>query len=414
MVYSHDGFGLGNLRRMLAICDYLLNDLSELSILLVSGSPMLQGFRLPKGLDYIKLPCLNRGENGNLVAKYLGAATDEMVQLRSDLILSTVASFKPDVLVVDKKPYGIRHELGATLDYCKTSLPKTRLVLLLRDILDNSETTIADWKTNHYYNAVEQFYNTILVAGIPEVFDVCKEYQFPLTIAKKVKYCGYIRRQPGNRSVNRVRQELRLSSGQRLVVVTPGGGEDGYPLIENYLSGLALLPASPNFHSLIICGPEMPLEQKKTLSQMARSFPHVQMGEFTDDLISYLAAADAVVAMGGYNTICEILSVGKRAVIVPRYKPSQEQLIRAARMSRLGLFKAIHPEQLTPRSLMRSLFLQLNCDHWSPGLHLDMDALPRISQYISQLLQVNRGTHKVTYLAEKLASASPIAVGSGG
>jgi predicted glycosyltransferase len=411
MVYSHDGFGLGNIRRMLAICEHLLNDLPQLSILLVSGSPMVQGFRLPRGLDYIKLPCLNRGEEGNLVAKYLGTATEETIQLRSDLILSVTANFKPDLLLVDKKPYGIRHELSATLNHCKTSLPETQLVLLLRDILDSPETTIADWQINNYYDAIQRFYSSVLVVGIREVFDVCKEYQFPSEIARKVHYCGYIRRPLGCKSVSRVRRELRLSPGQRLVLVTPGGGEDGYPLVEAYLAGLALLPTSHNFRSLIICGPEMPQQQKQSLTQMAKQFPQVQLGEFTDDLISYMAAADAVAAMGGYNTICEILSAGKRAVVVPRNKPSEEQLIRAARMSRLGLFKAIHPQQLTPKVLMRSVLQQLSHDRLSPGLHLDMDALPRISQHLSRLLQVKRRDN-ISYLTQKLASASPVAVGN--
>ncbi|MEO0457541.1 MAG: glycosyltransferase, partial [Cyanobacteria bacterium P01_A01_bin.114] len=111
MVYSHDAFGLGNLRRMLAICDYLLSCWPRLSILLVSGSPMLQGFRLPKRLDYIKLPCLSRGVSGELSAKYLGTSIEETVELRSQLIYSAAAHYKPDLLLIDKKPTGLRREL---------------------------------------------------------------------------------------------------------------------------------------------------------------------------------------------------------------------------------------------------------------------------------------------------------------
>ncbi|MEL7316717.1 MAG: glycosyltransferase, partial [Cyanobacteria bacterium J06559_3] len=117
MVYSHDAFGLGNLRRMLTICDYLLSCWPRLSILLVSGSPMIQGFRLPKGLDYIKLPCLNRGIAGDISAKYLGTSTEETVALRSQLIYSAACHFKPDLLLVDKKPAGLKGELTQTLEY---------------------------------------------------------------------------------------------------------------------------------------------------------------------------------------------------------------------------------------------------------------------------------------------------------
>lgn len=102
MVYSHDAFGLGNIRRMLAICQHLLRTLPKVSILVVSGSPALHSLQLPAGLDYIKLPCVGRDESGELAVKYLDAGMDETVKLRSDLILTTTASFKPDLLLVDK------------------------------------------------------------------------------------------------------------------------------------------------------------------------------------------------------------------------------------------------------------------------------------------------------------------------
>lgn len=402
IVYSHDAFGLGNIRRMLTICEHLLSEMDDLSILLVSGSPMLQGFRLPKGLDYIKLPCLNRGQTGNVAVKYLGTDIDETVKLRSDLILSAVTNFQPDLLLVDKKPYGLKNELTATLNYLQTTLPETKLVLLLRDILDSPETTIADWQKHGYCEAVEKFYDLVLVVGMPEIFDTTKEYQFPTAVAQKVRFCGYIHRQPGLKSRSQVRQELQASPQERLILVTPGGGEDGYQLINTYLSGLALQPAQHNLKSLVICGPEMPEELKKDLYQTAQKYPQVQIGEFIDDLISYIGAADAIVSMGGYNTICEILSLKKTAVIVPRIKPSKEQLIRAERMAHLGLFKALHPEHLKPQTLMNEVLSQLDQQQFVPAFDLDMNALPRIAHHISMLL--SQTISKVSYYQQSIPS----------
>ncbi len=385
MVYSHDGFGLGNIRRMLAICTHLLDSIPELSILVVSGSPMLHSFRLPKRLDYIKLPCINRGTSGEIFAKYLGTEIDETVKLRSELILSAIANFKPDVFLVDKKPYGINNELKAAVEYLKAKLPETPLILLLRDILDHPDITIPEWQKHGYYEAIQKFYDRVLVVGTPEIFDIRQEYQFPPMLAQKVQFCGYIRKQLGHKNPNFIRTELRLNPEEELILVTPGGGEDGYSLIDTYLSSLALLPASHKLRSLIICGPEMPPEQQAALKQKASAYPHVQMGEFTDDLMSYIAAADAVVAMGGYNTTCEILSVGKPAVVVPRIKPSQEQCIRAEHLARLGVLAVIHPNDLTPDILLRSLLQQLQ----TPQIYLpaiNLNGLSKISQYISTLL----------------------------
>jgi predicted glycosyltransferase len=386
VVYSHDGFGLGNIRRMLTICTHLLHSVPDLSILMLSGSPMLHSFRLPKGLDYIKLPCLNRGTSGKLSAKYLGAETEEIVRLRSQLILSAIASFRPEVFLVDKKPYGMRNELQSSIEYLQAELPSTQLVLLLRDILDHPDVTIQDWQSHGYYDAIRTFYNCVLVVGNADVFDVCQEYQFPAAVAEKVRFCGYIRKEPVNNHPAQIRQELQLQPAERLVLVTPGGGEDGYSLIDTYLSGLSCLPSDFKLRSLIICGPEMPPAQQTILAEKASRHPQVQMGEFTDDLISYMAAADAVVAMGGYNTTCEILSLAKRAIVVPRIKPSQEQWLRAERLAARGLLETIHPDQLTPEGLMRSLLYQLSAAKLGrPNSQIDLQALPRIAQYIRTL-----------------------------
>lgn len=392
IVYSHDGFGLGNIRRMLAICTHLLQAIPDLSILMLSGSPMLHSFRLPKGLDYIKLPCLNRGTSGELSAKYLGTEVEETVLLRSHLILSAIASFRPDVFLVDKKPYGMRNELQASLEYLRSELPETQLVLLLRDILDHPAATIQDWQKHGYYDAIQTLYDRVLVVGSADIFDVRREYQFPATVAAKVQFCGYIRKELDDKNPAQIRQELQLQPDEQLVLVTPGGGEDGYSLINTYLSGLAHLPSSLKLRSLIICGPEMPAEQQTALAETASHYPQVQMGEFTDDLISYMAAADVVVSMSGYNTTCEILSLGKRAVMVPRIKPSQEQWLRAERLANLGLLEAIHPDRLTPESLMRSLLGQLNAPKRAISTDaIDLYALPRIAQYIRTVLIGKRG-----------------------
>jgi predicted glycosyltransferase len=368
---------------MLAICEHLLQEIPELSILLLSGSPMLQGFRLPKRLDYIKLPCVNRGETGEISAKYLGMNIEDIVRLRSHLILSAAINFQPDLFLVDKKAYGIKNELIPTVRYLHKSLPKTKLVLLLRDILDTPEKTINEWKEQGYYAAIEKYYEQLLVVGTPDVLDFRYEYKLPEKIASKVKFCGYLRRPSGYKSQETIRRELQLQSGEKFVLVTPGGGEDGYQLVETYLRGLQVSANHQNIRSLIICGPEMPKQQKQALESLACENSQVIMGEFTEDLMSYMEAADAVVSMGGYNTICEILSADKPAVIVPRIKPSQEQLMRCQRMENKAFFTTVHPDDLTPELLIQEVTNLLK----NPKRHsqIDLGGLDRISNYVKNI-----------------------------
>jgi predicted glycosyltransferase len=387
MVYSHDAFGLGNIRRMLAICQYLLQVFPNVSILVVSGSPALHSLRLPTGLDYIKLPCMGRDEAGELAVRYLEGKVEDTVKLRSDLILTVTMNFQPDLFLVDKKPDGLQGELKSTLKFLKAHLPQTKLVLLLRDILDRPEVTIAQWQRHDYYRTLETLYDQAWVVGTPEVFDLCREYQFPDAITRKTRFCSYILREPGLKSRSQFRQELGIESDESLVLVTPGGGGDGYRLVDMYLQGLATLSPGQKLKSVIIFGPEMSASQGAEILQRTANHPSIRVEEFTDDLMSYMDAADIVVSMGGYNTIGEILTLRKKAIVIPRTQPVLEQWIRAQRMAKLGAFKTICPDILTPELLMEAIDHELHCHQTTPlQPGLEMNALPRIAQLLTELL----------------------------
>src|SRR6266850_1803149 len=190
MVYSHDTFGLGNIRRMLAICSHLHASIPDLSILIVSGSPMLQSFRVAQGIDYIKLPCLKRTESGELGVRFLDLEVAEIVRLRRELILSTAVSFRPDIVLVDKKPDGLAGELEPSLRYIRCNLPQARILLVLRDILDSSRATVDAWEEHGYYSTLQWYYDAVLVLGDRQIYDVCKEYEFPESLRQKIHLCS--------------------------------------------------------------------------------------------------------------------------------------------------------------------------------------------------------------------------------
>jgi predicted glycosyltransferase len=100
-------------------------------------------------------------------------------------------------------------------------------------------------------------------------------------------------------------------------------------------------------------------EQRAGVHRAARSLPKVSVQDFCDDMMSLMAAADVVLAMGGYNTVCELLTLRKRALLVPRVKPGVEQCMRAQRMAALGLVRMLHPQDLSPATLLRGLIAEL-------------------------------------------------------
>lgn len=388
LVYSHDTYGLGNIRRMLEITRHLVENDPEMSALLISGSPMLHAFRIPPQIDYVKLPCLARNAEGAYASKYLDLSLEESVRLRANLIRAAVLDFKPDLILVDKKPFGVGDELAAALEALPRRFNRPKLVLLLRDILDHPQTTAAIWAKNSYFEAISAYYDDVLVVGSPEIFDLRKEYAFPPRAAAKVRFCGYIARSRGRSSRAQVRRRLGVGASEQLVLVTPGGGEDGHELISAYLDGLATVPAEGVPRSLIVCGPEMSEAKRRQIDKAAARSPEVIVESFTDDMMSLMDAADVVVAMGGYNTVCELLTLGKRAVLVPRVKPVEEQWIRAQRMQAAGLLRAIHPRALSPAWLLAAVFEELAClrqgrAHKRMG---QMDGLDRIEAAIQSHL----------------------------
>jgi predicted glycosyltransferase len=224
------------------------------------------------------------------------------------------------------------------------------------------------------------------VLGCPEVFDFRREYHLPESLARRTQFCGYVRRESGRRDKAEIRKELNLREGDPFVLVTAGGGEDSSRLMETYLAAVPRLDRLvPGLTSLVICGPELPSAAKKTLNELSCGYANVVLRDFTDDLMSYMAAADVVVSMGGYNTVCENLTLGKPAIVVPRVCPVEEQWIRAERMERLGLFRAIHPDVLTPEILAEGVAGELASPWVAAMPWVDLNALDRMTEIVNGL-----------------------------
>ncbi|HZA43980.1 MAG TPA: glycosyltransferase, partial [Rubrobacter sp.] len=268
---------------------------------------------------------------------------ERLRNLRSGLILNAAESFSPDAFIVDKAPLGMKREVSRTLEYLHDKRPSTLTVLGLRDVLDDPDRVRRHWRDNHITEAIERYYDLILVYGPREVYDPLPEYGLPTAILRRSYYVGYVGRGPtfGDTS------DMPFRPGY--VLVTAGGGADGFHLIRIYLESLR--EPVPSFESIVVTGPLMDEESKRTLERLSGGL-RARVVEFRADMERLIQGARAVVTMGGYNTTTELLAARKPALIIPRVEPRVEQLIRARRLASLGLVEMIHPRDLTP-SLMR-------------------------------------------------------------
>jgi predicted glycosyltransferase len=166
------------------------------------------------------------------------------------------------------------------------------------------------------------------------------------------------------------------------VVVTAGGGADGAELFRAYLEALRE-PGLREVVSFLVTGPLIDPRALASLKHAARPLPGVTLVPFTNDIMSYFNAADLVVMKGGYNTTCDVLGLGKRALVVPRPRP-QEQAVRARRLAELGLVDVIEQSQLTPARLAAQA--QGLLTRPAPEVTLDFGGRERIGQLLAELL----------------------------
>ncbi len=353
LAYSHDTVGLGHLRRTLGICDDLVRHRPDLTVLVVTGSPVAEGFRLPPRVDYVKLPAVRKLDDASYAARSLELGIEQLSRLRSAVILDTCRSFDPDLVLVDKSPAGVNGELRPMLRDLRARGARARVVLGLRDVLDDPEALRREWDREALWDTVAQDYDAVWIYGDPDFFDTVREYRFPDAVAAKSRFVGMLPRYNGLLPRETVHRDLRLD-GRRLVVVTAGGGEDGYHVFDHYLAGLERGLGCPNTLHCLVTGPAMPDEQRDALHARAQR-PDVHFSRFCEHMTSLFAASDLVVTMGGYNSTMEVLSLGRRAVLVPRVRPRAEQLIRAERLAARGLVSLVHPERLSPESLLAAV-----------------------------------------------------------
>jgi predicted glycosyltransferase len=375
LFYSHDTVGLGNIRRTLLLAESIGRKYPGASLLIVTGSPMIQAFRIPERTDYIKLPCLTRSAPDRYAPTYLRASIANITDLRRGVLEQSILGFAPDLMIVDKRASGIGGELLEPLRELRRRQMPTKVVLGVRDILDTPEATRLSLKRARDMRTISRYYDEVWIYGERAIFDAVAEYGFPADVARKTRYCGYLKRP---------RRPPEPHDPPPRVLVTTGGGEDGTELIETYLDGLAALPRSVALETTVVFGPQMADAARDRLRHRFGAMADVALRDFEPDLASRYAAADVVVSMAGYNTVCELLSCALRAVLVPRSKPVAEQLLRARLMAARGLFDLIEPDELRPDRLLAAVMAALKRPPVS--CPIDLDGLPRIHDRVRELL----------------------------
>ena len=342
VLYSHDSVGLGHQRRNLAIAHALSRHLPELAArpvtgLLLTGVERVVG-HLPPAFDVVRLPGIDKGGQG-YTPREVSVPMPDLIDVRRAILSGAINAFAPDLVVVDRHAFGVDDELLEPLRLLRSEHPGTRVVLGLREILDEPEVAQREWERVGS-ERVRELFDAIWVYGDESVTDLRRTAAVPEELRDLVTHTGYL-------SIGRTARDFLRELQRPYLLTMVGGGHDGAELCR--IAAQAEVP--DGMRHVVVAGPQMSGGERAEIEALAGPRTEV-LDEVPEGLLA-IRSAEAVACMGGYNTVCEVLSTDRPALVVPREAPRQEQLIRARSLARTGAVDMLRTRDLTIESLGR-------------------------------------------------------------
>lgn len=379
--YSHDTQGLGHIRRNITLAAALVDDRDDTDVVLLTGNPEATALPLPPHTDLVTLPTIGKDAGGAYAGRALGSPLRRITAMRAGIVDATVTAFDPDLLVVDKVAAGVNDELLPALERCRAR-GRTRMVLGLREILDEDEAVRRDWRRQRTTEVVRAFYDEVWIYGDAAVYDLTAEHAVVREISDRVRFTGYLAAE----RATRCRPRWRVADRARppaapYVLGMVGGGQDGLRLAAAF-AGAAL----PTGHrGVLVTGPYLPHRHLEALGGMTSGRDDLTVLSFIPDADSFINGAAAVVSMAGYNTVCELLAAGVPALLAPRTAPRREQWIRADRLTARGVVDMVEPAALTSATVTGWLATAVTRPAAVPAV--DVHGLRRIPCLVTDLLE---------------------------
>lgn len=375
LLYSHDSVGLGHIRRNLALAHALAEHLPQrtgrpVTGMLLTGVEHDADLDLPAGFDILRLPGVSKGAEGYR-PRHVQVPMADLIDVRGRVLDGVVRGFAPDLIIVDRHAYGIDGELRETLAGLREHHPTTRVVLGLREVLDETEATDREWARLGDLSEFRRIFDEIWVYGDARVHDVRRSGEVPPLLHDMVRYTGFLA--TGRRWVPEAEP-----TPVPFVLTMVGGGSDGAALCR-----VAAQATVPDGHQhVIVTGPQMSDADRASIQRLASR--GVTVLPSVPDGLAMIRSASAVVSMAGYNTVCEVMSTCTPALLVPREVPRQEQIIRARSLHRAGAVDLHLLEQLTPQLLGAWLQNAVAIDQ--PRDHIELTGLDGVIDLVSRYL----------------------------
>lgn len=384
LIYSHDTYGLGHIRRSLSIASALAALPERPSVLIATGSPRAQAYEMPAGCDTLTLPAVVKNHDGTYSARKLEMPLEEIIGLRTRLLLSALKTFRPDVILVDHAPLGVEGELLPVLQSARSLARPPRLVLGLRDIIDDAERVRAEWRAKGIWRRL-RYYDDVLVYGDRRLPTTAAELELEARLPGRVHHVGYL--------VPTREDDVPAESAERpRFLVMAGGGGDGHGLLRGWAAYLESLEDRAAFETDVLTGPFLSPRRREEIRQRFDAIDQpVHIHDFVADAAPLMRRAAGVVSMAGYNSVIEVLALERPCLLVPREHPRLEQTVRAERLARRGMFDWTPLADATPARF--DAFVRRALEGATrPRGDLEVDGLSRTAHHLSRNLNGRNGS----------------------
>ena len=374
--YCQHVLGVGHLFRSLEICKAL----KDHEVLLISGGPHISA-NIPKHVRAIRLPELQMDAAfKGLFSSNPHISLEQIKVQRQQNLFALFEKEKPDLFLIELYPFGrkaFRFELDPLLEaFRNRALSPCGVVCSVRDILVEKED-----QQKHEGRAVDtlnRHFDAVLVHSDPNLIKLEETFLRHAEIHIPLFYTGYIAKRPPVNARRQTRSRLEMLDKELLVVASAGGGSVGKPLLESAIRAFKKFSDDRSARLFVYTGPYVAEHDFRALKSLAG--PKIKIEKFTSDFLSYLAAADLSVSMGGYNTSMNLLACGVPALVWP-FGLNQEQRLRARRLAERGALKMLKDDDLQPDRLSRIMLQTLSEAH--PGkLDIDLDGAANTARWL--------------------------------
>ena len=365
LFYVQHLLGIGHLARASRIASALARARSDVT--LVTGGTQVTGFPA-SDVKNIALPPVVASKGFAGLAQPDGTPVDEaFLARRRDMLLAIFERLQPDIVVVEAFPFGrrqMRFELLPLLDAIKARTVKPLVATSIRDIV---QKRVKPGRNEETVDLVKAHFDLVLVHGDERFAKLDETFPLATSIADRIVYTGLV---AGPKPVAAVESFD--------VLVSVGGGAAGRNLVD------AAVEAARNDRAqrkwALIAGPNLPRANFEIAQRNAP--PHLSIYSFRNDFPSLLTGARLSVSQAGYNTVCDLLRAGCRALLVPFAADGEtEQTERAKKLEALGLASIIPEEGLNAETLGTAINQALSRPS-PPANALDLDGARKTAEIL--------------------------------